>query len=447
MGSPQNPRSVSAADSSDRDPAGPLRVLHVSPSFYPAVEYGGPVASLYELCLAQKRAGLLVRVLTSTAGLGFGLAEGLAGRWVETFGVPTYYAPVRLAPDLAPAMVPQLVRLCRWAQLVHVTGLFSAASVLGVAAALAGELGERVLRFGGFAAPRAVVLSPRGALLPWALATQGRRRKQRFLTVLAPLLRKVHGWHATSEEEATAIQTMLLGLSGAAQPIIQVVVPGLPAASSGESATVAAAPPPRVMPPACQLLVLGRVHPVKNLELAMQALALLRREMPAASLVIAGPEADAAYAAQLRAHAAELGVSAAVSWPGLVTGAAKQKLLAESSVLWLCSHMESFGNVVVESLAAGTPVVATRTTPWQLLEQAAVGRWVPPDPAALAAATVELLSRQTDAAAQQALAARCQELVCSQFSLAQSERQMRRLYHRALGEVGGSGGFGSPSRG
>ena len=44
-----------------------MRVLHVSPSFYPALMYGGPVMALYQLCLSQLAAGHLVTVLTSDA--------------------------------------------------------------------------------------------------------------------------------------------------------------------------------------------------------------------------------------------------------------------------------------------------------------------------------------------------------------------------------------------
>ena len=409
-----------------------LRVLHVSPSFYPAVEYGGPVASLYELCLAQRQAGLNLRVLTSTAGLsdredGRSVA---AGRWQQSFGVPTYYAKVRLPPDLAPAMLPQLIRMSRWAQVVHVTGLFSAASVLAVATALATELGHAACSSFPPRPQPAVVVSPRGALLPWALR-QGRQRKQRFLSVLAPLLRQVHGWHATSEEEAQATRTILAEL-GALAAKVRVVAPGL-------AHDLRSWVSPEGRSPNSQLVVLGRVHPVKNLELALHALACLRAQVPAASLVIAGPMADPAYAAELRAKAEALGLRDAVKWPGLVTGEAKQRLLAGSAALWLCSHMESFGNVVIEALAAGTPVIATQTTPWQRLEPAAVGRWVPTDAAALAAATVELLTRQAEPSSRESLAARCQGFVRAHFSLEQSELEMRQLYRSALGSSGQDG--------
>src|SRR5947209_1816600 len=44
-----------------------LRVLHVMPWFYPAMIYGGPAQSVYDLARATSRAGCKVRVLTTNA--------------------------------------------------------------------------------------------------------------------------------------------------------------------------------------------------------------------------------------------------------------------------------------------------------------------------------------------------------------------------------------------
>ena len=51
------------------------------------------------------------------------------------------------------------------------------------------------------------------------------------------------------------------------------------------------------------MLVLGRVHPVKNLELALSSLAALRKDRPEVTLQIAGPVTDRDYLAKLQAQA------------------------------------------------------------------------------------------------------------------------------------------------
>ena len=109
--------------------------------------------------------------------------------------------------------------------------------------------------------------------------------------------------------------------------------------------------PPEKTGPA-RILVLGRVHPVKNLELALSSLATLRKDRPEVTLQIAGPVTDRDYLAKLQALADSLGLKDAVQWLGLVGPEEKARLLSQATVLWLCSHMESFGVVVVEALAS-----------------------------------------------------------------------------------------------
>ena len=125
------------------------------------------------------------------------------------------------------------------------------------------------------------------------------------ILALGPLLAGVAGWHVTSEEEAAALR--LLQAQGRLRPGVPVaVVPNgvrLPAPDAAPSAGVRAAGGRPL------IVLLGRVHPVKNLELAIDSLGVLRAlrglrqlgdpDAPAgrfeeAELVIAGSVASAA---------------------------------------------------------------------------------------------------------------------------------------------------------
>lgn len=396
-----------------------MRVLHIVPSFYPAHGYGGPIASLYDLVRAQVAAGLQVRVLTSDADGASGRIPGVQGRWVKDFGAPTWYAPVlrsggggrggeqarrfKALEDLAPGVAAQLPRWLGWAQVVHVTAVFSPTSLLGM--------------LGAVARRRPLVVSPRGSLLPWALA-QGAGRKRLFLRGLAPLLRRVAGWHATSQEEAQA-------LSAVAGPkaLIEVVENGVTLdAYPGDG------PSPFARGDAGPVItLLGRVDPVKGLDLAVAALAVLRRRHPRAALVLAGPDRDG-HGAVLRRQAAALGVADGLHFTGLLVGERKAALLAQSDQLWLCSRMESFGNVVLEALAAGTPVVAVRSTPWAWLEQAGLGAHCEASAEAVARAAEALLTRYQSAEARATFATHAQAEVAQRFAWPAIAARMTRLY-------------------
>ena len=101
------------------------------------------------------------------------------------------------------------------------------------------------------------------------------------------------------------------------------------------------------------LLFLGRIHPDKGTHLALEV--ARRTGLP---LVIAGIVQDRRYFAELvEPHLADPGVS----YVGPVGPAERDRLLGGAlALLHLIDFAEPFGLSVVESLAAGTPVIATR---------------------------------------------------------------------------------------
>jgi glycosyltransferase involved in cell wall biosynthesis len=65
-----------------------------------------------------------------------------------------------------------------------------------------------------------------------------------------------------------------------------------------------------------------------------------------------------------------------VFFVGEVSGEDKITFLANADLFVLPSITENFGNVYIESLAAGTPIVASTGTPWSKVEYADCGKWV-----------------------------------------------------------------------
>ena len=101
----------------------------------------------------------------------------------------------------------------------------------------------------------------------------------------------------------------------------------------------------------------GRIDEWKGLDVLLDALPLIRRDIPAVELVVAGPtvEGKEGYAAKLERRGSELG---RVHWLGPRADVAE--IIADGDVLAAPStNPEPFGLVLIEALACGVPVVTT----------------------------------------------------------------------------------------
>jgi glycosyltransferase involved in cell wall biosynthesis len=131
----------------------------------------------------------------------------------------------------------------------------------------------------------------------------------------------------------------------------------------------------------------ARLDPVKDLAVAIRAIAEVRRTLPQALLAIAG---DGPERAHLDAVVAEAGAADAVRWIGYTPAA--RRLLAGCDLYVNTSVSEGISLTILEAMAAGLPVVATRVggTP-EVVEAGGTGLLVPArSAAALAEAIVQL---------------------------------------------------------
>jgi glycosyltransferase involved in cell wall biosynthesis len=138
----------------------------------------------------------------------------------------------------------------------------------------------------------------------------------------------------------------------------------------------------------------GRLVPVKDHFTLLKAFALLRASRRA-RLVIFG---EGPLEAELRRCAAELGIGGDVLFAGYVNDPTACYALADLFVL--SSTSEGFGNVLIEAMAAGVPVVSTDAPhgPREILAGGRFGPLVPAgDGQALAAAMAATLDRPPSA--------------------------------------------------
>ncbi len=108
------------------------------------------------------------------------------------------------------------------------------------------------------------------------------------------------------------------------------------------------------------VLAVGRIEPLKGLDILIQALAEMTERDGVELLVVGGDDRADREVARLRAVAVEVGVAARVRFLGAVPHERLPLYYRAADAVAMPSFYESFGLVAVEAMACGVPVVASR---------------------------------------------------------------------------------------
>jgi len=175
------------------------------------------------------------------------------------------------------------------------------------------------------------------------------------------------------------------------------------------------------LPQGAQIVgTVGRLVPVKDQATLVDAVAELVKSGVAATLVIAG---DGPERARLEARAVERGVDLRL----LGYRPDVEQVLAALDVFVLSSTSEGLSNTILEAMAAGRPVVATRVGgAEEMIADGVTGVLVPPsDPSALAGALRRVLVAADGGAA---MGAAARQRVETEFTLAGMMQRYERMY-------------------
>ena len=228
-----------------------------------------------------------------------------------------------------------------------------------------------------------VIISPRGELLASAVFHKGRLYgwiKELLFCIMRVAYGKRVLYQATSEDESRSIKKYM-----------------------GEKARVCIIPNYMILPKKRErdkensyLLYVGRINQIKNLDILIESVGASDSfRQSNYKLLIAG-EKKGEYYLSLKRRLEELGLSERVVFLGLIVGEEKDYLYANAKCLLLLSKSENFGNVVIEALAQGTPVIVSTGTPWESVAYKEAGYWVEATVDEVTKAIEEFLSMSND---------------------------------------------------
>lgn len=330
-------------------------------AFYPS-QIGGPCNTLYWHCCALKNNGIMPTIVTTTLGIK---DKDYFNNWMEMDCGRVYYGNKGIL-----SLERRRRRLSKEilnTELLHLNSLFDVLSIYSFL--------YRTL----FTPNKKIIWSVRGELNENALQFSSWKKKP--LLFLYQFINKNITFHSTSPKESEGIRKIF-----PKNTIVE--VPNL------------IDPPKRInVKTNKNLLYVGRIHPIKSLHKLIQSLVLSKSFMSSSSkFMIVGKQEKRfdSYRQDLVSLIDNLNLQDKIIFKGHLEGYEKEKIYAESYLLILPSETENFGNVVVEALNQGTPVIASKGTPWEILVDYNAGYHVSNEPESLAEAIDSLLMLSTE---------------------------------------------------
>jgi glycosyltransferase involved in cell wall biosynthesis len=147
-------------------------------------------------------------------------------------------------------------------------------------------------------------------------------------------------------------------------------------------------------------------------------------------MIVAGPD-EGYHLAAVKQVVQKFGLQRDFEFVGAVEGEIKERLYRCADLFILPSWSENFGNVVVEALSYGIPVITTHGTPWQELVTNRCGWWVDIGADSLAEAIQEATSLSD--IQRQEMGRRGRSFVEKEFSSANFASKMVKAYSWILG--------------
>jgi len=386
-----------------------MRVLHVVPTYLPAKRYGGPIFATHALCAALAKMGCEVTVFTTNVD-GAGESEVPLDIPVDMEGVKVWYfrSPFLRRLYYSPVMSRRLEEKCGGFDLLHLHSVFLWPTWAAARAARR------------YSIP--YIAAPRGMLVQDLISRKSPWLKKVWISLIEQRnLERAAAIHVTSAVEASELEKF-----GFALPRIYEVPNGVTAEPKGKGTDDFPPELARLFERGRPVLLnLGRISWKKGLDRLIPVMS----KLPDALLLIVGNDEEG-YSSKLKELANQAGVADRIIFSGPVYGAAKYALYRKATLFVLPSYSENFGNVVLEAMYEGCPVVVTPEVGAAGIVEASGGGMVTSgEPTSLAEVIKHLLADNT---LRMDMGRRGIEAMRSSFSWEATAKRMAEVYQEIV---------------
>lgn len=315
-----------------------MKLCILSHCFYPSKNRGGPTVSITNMVKAlASKFEISVVTYGKDKGCDSFYNEVVLGK-NHLFGADVYY----LTQNTIKAFETQIKAI--QPDIIYVSSLFS--YQYSIPAILYAKRNKNVR----------LIMAPRGELMPEALK---RRRfvKKLFLFCTRLLTPGRVDFHATSDDEMGAIKRIF-------KKNAIWKIRNLPSSLSANKLKDGK------KPGKASIVMVGRVHPIKNIHYALEILQSVKGEI---AVDVYGPLENEEYLAKCKSLASKLDSNITVNFKGTVNHEDIGKILEKYDIFLSPTKSENFGHSIVEALISGTPVVISNNTPWHELEKHCAG--------------------------------------------------------------------------
>jgi glycosyltransferase involved in cell wall biosynthesis len=336
-----------------------MNINLIIPSFYPATIFGGPIFSTLHTCKELSNLeNININVSTTNTNMHSKLNVQVNKdiKFGDTFFVKYYNETI--INKFSIQLLLNIWKDIKKSDLVHIQGIFDTPTPISL--------------FYANLYKKPVLLSSRGSLGKWCIENGSKYKNLWLHYLLKPLIKNIT-WHATAQQEKDEILSIYPNAK------IEIIPNGIEYDKFQMSNILSKNQYIRKfinqdVEPNKIIISMGRLQKIKGFDILINAFNLTLESFPNSILLIAG--GDEGEEQNLRKQIKYLNIDKNVFLIGAISGQDKIDFLANADLFCLPSHNENFGNVYVESLAAGTPIVASKMTPWSEVENYDCGKWV-----------------------------------------------------------------------